>query len=46
MYNDLVQCAKEDEIKIEEVPKVTTIQNWISRYAREHKQEAAVKELK
>ena len=27
MYNDLVQCAKEDKIKIEEMPKVTTIQN-------------------
>jgi hypothetical protein len=45
MYNELVQCAQEGEIKIEEIPKVATIQNWIGRYTREHKQEAAAKRL-
>ena len=43
MYNELVQQAQGGEIKIEEVPKITTIQNWIGRYTREHKQEAAAK---
>lgn len=46
MYDELVRSAREGEINMEEVPKVTTIQNWIGRYTREHKQEAAVKELK
>jgi len=43
MHNELVQRAKDGEIKMEEVPKVTTIQNWIGRYTREHRQEAATK---
>ena len=37
MYDELVQYAQEGEIKMEEIPKVATIQNWISRYIREHK---------
>ena len=32
MYDELVQCAQEDEIKIEEISKIATIQNWISHY--------------
>ena len=45
MYDELVQYAQEGEIKMEEIPKVATIQNWISRYTREHKQEAAARGL-
>ena len=37
MYDELVRSAREGEINMEEVPKVTTIQNWIGRYTREHK---------
>ncbi|CAG8809850.1 10783_t:CDS:2, partial [Gigaspora margarita] len=43
MHNELVQRAKDGEIKIKEVPKVTTIQNWISCYTQEHRQKAATK---
>jgi len=28
----MLQCAQESEIKMEEIPKVATIQNWIGRY--------------
>ena len=45
MYNELVQCAQESEIKMKEIPKVATIQNWIGHYTREHKQEAAARGL-
>ncbi|CAG8799161.1 6104_t:CDS:2 [Cetraspora pellucida] len=43
MHNELVQHAQEGEIKVDEVPKVATIQNWIGRYAQKHKQEAATR---
>ncbi|CAG8856707.1 19626_t:CDS:1, partial [Gigaspora margarita] len=29
MHDELVRHVQEGEIKVEEVPKVTTIQNWI-----------------
>ncbi|CAG8522212.1 6441_t:CDS:2, partial [Racocetra persica] len=32
MHDELVQHAQEGEIKVEEVPKVATIQNWIGYY--------------
>ncbi|RIB23511.1 hypothetical protein C2G38_2032692 [Gigaspora rosea] len=35
----------EGEIKMEKVPKVSTIQNWIGCYTHEHKQEAAAKKV-
>ncbi|RIB07439.1 hypothetical protein C2G38_2214440 [Gigaspora rosea] len=43
MHDELVQHALEGEFKVEEVLKVATIQNWIGRYAREHKQEATTR---
>ncbi|RIA99838.1 hypothetical protein C2G38_2237331 [Gigaspora rosea] len=43
MHDELVQLVQEGEIKIEEVPKVSTIQNWIGCYTHEHKQEAVTK---
>ncbi|CAG8713794.1 16733_t:CDS:2 [Gigaspora margarita] len=45
MHNELVQCAKDSKIKMEEVLKVITIQNWISHYTREHRQKAATKKV-
>ena len=45
MYDELVQCTQEGEIEIEEIPKVATIQNWISHYIQEHKQETAARGL-
>ncbi|CAG8777414.1 29929_t:CDS:2, partial [Gigaspora margarita] len=43
MHDELVRHVQESEIKVEEVPKVATIQNWIGHYVREHKQEAAAR---
>ncbi|CAG8840764.1 43637_t:CDS:2, partial [Gigaspora margarita] len=40
MYDKLVQHVLESKFKVKEVPKVATIQNWISCYTREHKQKA------
>ncbi|GBC00587.1 hypothetical protein RclHR1_03900004 [Rhizophagus clarus] len=41
MKNELDKCAQEGEIDKDNVPKVTTIQNWISKTTREHREEAA-----
>ncbi|GES72774.1 hypothetical protein GLOIN_2v1767687 [Rhizophagus clarus] len=41
MKNELDKCAQEGEIDKDDVPKVTTIQNWISKTTREHREEAA-----
>ena len=46
LYEELVRHAQDGEIKMEKMPKVVTIQNWIGRYTREHKQEAAARGLK
>ena len=40
--SQLKKCAKNDIIDKEEVPKLETIRNWISRYASQHRQEAAM----
>ena len=34
MYNELLMFVKSGELEVEDVPKTTTIQNWISAYAR------------
>ncbi|RGB25582.1 hypothetical protein C1646_771513 [Rhizophagus diaphanus] len=33
MYNELLTFVESGELKAEDVPKITTIQNWISAYA-------------
>ncbi|PKC11178.1 hypothetical protein RhiirA5_374075, partial [Rhizophagus irregularis] len=45
MQRELEKCAQEGEIDKDDVPKVTTIQNWISKTTREHREEAATRVL-
>jgi hypothetical protein len=40
MYNELLTFVESGELEAEDVPKVTTIQNWISTYARAFKEQA------
>ena len=40
MYNELLIFVESGEIEAEDVPKVITIQNWISAYARIFKEQA------
>ncbi|RHZ55139.1 hypothetical protein Glove_420g6 [Diversispora epigaea] len=46
MYKELIKCAQEGEVDNEEVPKVGTIQNWINKMTRVHREEAAARVLK
>ena len=41
MLIQLKQNAEEGVIEEEEIPKLETIRNWISRYTNQHRQEAA-----
>jgi hypothetical protein len=41
MLAQLKQNVKDGVIEEEEVPKLDTIKNWISRYTNQHRQEAA-----
>ncbi|POG57742.1 hypothetical protein GLOIN_2v1791364 [Rhizophagus irregularis DAOM 181602=DAOM 197198] len=43
MQRELEKCAQEGEIDKDDIPKVTTIQNWISKTTREHREEAATR---
>ena len=45
MQYELDKCAQEGEIDKDDIPKITTIQNWISKTTREHREEAANKVL-
>jgi len=40
MYNELLMFVDSGELEAEDVPKITTIQNWISAYARTFKEQA------
>ena len=40
MYNELLVFVESGELEAENVPKITTIQNWISSYARTFKEQA------
>lgn len=40
MYNELLVFVESGEMEAEDVPKITTIQNWISTYARTFKEQA------
>jgi hypothetical protein len=42
MLSQLKKCVENGIIDEEEVPKLETIRNWISRYASQHRQEAAI----
>jgi hypothetical protein len=37
MYNELKELVKEGILEEEEIPKVSTIGNWITRYAQAHR---------
>ncbi|RIB05529.1 hypothetical protein C2G38_2219425 [Gigaspora rosea] len=41
MYQELQNCAQKGKIDTNEIPKFTTIQNWINRYSKEHRKELA-----
>ena len=41
MYEALQQRVIEGDIEAEVVPKVSTIQSWIGRYTRQHREHAA-----
>ncbi|RIB01759.1 hypothetical protein C2G38_2255995 [Gigaspora rosea] len=45
MHKELLKCAEEGEISNKEVPKPTTIQNWITKTTAEHRERAALKVL-
>ncbi|CAG8795503.1 8689_t:CDS:2, partial [Cetraspora pellucida] len=36
-----VELVKVSSLKESDIPKISTIQNWIARYAMQHKQKAA-----
>ena len=40
MYNELLTFVESGELEAEDVPKIVTIQNWISAYARTFKEQA------
>jgi hypothetical protein len=40
MYNELLVFVESGELEAENIPKITTIQNWISSYARIFKEQA------
>lgn len=42
MLTQLRQNAENGVIEEEEIPKLETIRNWISRYTSQHRQEAAI----
>jgi hypothetical protein len=48
----LLECLKNykkkvgtGELEVDEIPKIKTIENWITRYNQEHKKVSAAKEL-
>ena len=42
MLTQLKQNVENGVIEEEEIPKLETIRNWISRYTSQHRQEAAI----
>ena len=45
MQHELTKCAQEGEIDTEDIPKIVTIQNWISKTTREYRKKAATRVL-
>jgi hypothetical protein len=41
MLNELHSMVREGTLEDEEIPKLTTIANWISGYAKKHRQDLA-----
>ena len=45
MYEELVRCAQIGELDENDIPKTSTIQNWISGFSRKWKEVMAMREL-
>ena len=45
MLEELQKKIGTGELEVDEIPKIKTIENWITRYNQEHKKESAAKEL-
>ena len=45
MHNELKELAEEGNLEADEIPKVSTISNWISRYAQGHRKAKAQQAL-
>ena len=45
MLEELQKKIGIGELEVDEIPKIKTIENWITRYNQEHKKEAAAKKL-
>lgn len=45
MYNKLKELVEEGILEAEEIPKVSTIGNWITRYAQAHRKVQAQQAL-
>ncbi|CAB4411190.1 unnamed protein product [Rhizophagus irregularis] len=45
MYNELKELVEEGILEAEEIPKVSTIGNWITRYAQAHRKVQAQQAL-
>ena len=41
MFDELTKLVEEGSLEETDVPKVLTIQNWIARYAAQHRQNMA-----
>jgi hypothetical protein len=45
MHDELVQCSQYGELDENDIPKVSTIQNWITSFSRKWKEIMAIREL-
>ncbi len=45
MYNNLMERALQEEIEKKDIPKVSTIQNWIANYTITFKASASLRTL-
>jgi hypothetical protein len=39
MHNELLKFVESGELEVKDISKITTIQNWISTYARTFKEQ-------
>lgn len=45
MHEELVRCAQFGELDENDIPKTSTIQNWIASFSRKWKEVMALREL-
>ncbi|CAG8843068.1 29897_t:CDS:1, partial [Racocetra persica] len=45
MLEELQKKVETGELEADEIPKIKTVENWITRYNQEHRKELAIKEL-